>query len=206
MFFSDELGTLKDFQADIQIDPQVTPKYLRAIPVPYSLKEKIEHELERLVKLGIYHPLASSKWAVKFTKLDLSQAYQQLLLSPRSRELLTINTHKGLFQPTRLQFGVNSASEIFQRELENRLAFIPYVKVRSDDILISGKNDVEHFNNLKKILKIIYDHGLPFKLQNCVFMQDEVVYLGFKMNKNGVFPVKEKIISIKIAEELKKST
>ena len=141
----------------------------------------------------------------KFTKLDLSQAYQQLLLSPRSRELLTINTHKGLFQPTRLQFGVNSASEIFQRELENRLAFIPYVKVRSDDILISGKNDVEHFNNLKKILKIIYDHGLPFKLQNCVFMQDEVVYLGFKMNKNGVFPVKEKIISIKIAEELKKS-
>ena len=105
MFFSDELGTLKDFQADIQIDPQVTPKYLRAIPVPYSLKEKIEHELEPLVKLGIYHPLASSKWAVKFTKLDLSQAYQQLLLSPRSRELLTINTHKGLFQPTRLQFG-----------------------------------------------------------------------------------------------------
>ena len=121
----------------------------------------------------------------KFTKLDLSQAYQQLLLSPRSRELLTINTHKGLFQPTRLQFGVNSASEIFQRELENRLAFIPYVKVRSDDILISGKNDVEHCNKSSKILKIIYDNGSRLKLQKCVFMQDEVVYLGFKINENG---------------------
>ena len=29
-----------------------------------SLKEQIEHKLERLVKLGIYCPVASSKWAV----------------------------------------------------------------------------------------------------------------------------------------------
>ena len=34
-------------------------------------------------------------------------------------------------------------------------------------------------------------------------MQDEMVYLGFKINKNGVFPVKEKIVAIKNAEELK---
>ena len=32
----------------------------------------------------------------KFSKLDLSQAYRQLLLSPDSRELLTVNTGKGL--------------------------------------------------------------------------------------------------------------
>ena len=66
----------------------------------------------------------------KFTKLDLSQVYQELLLSPKSRELLTVNTHKGLFQPTHLQFEVHTASGIFQRELENRLASIPFVKVR----------------------------------------------------------------------------
>ena len=61
--FSDESGTLKDFQADIPIDPQVTPKYFCARPVPYSLTEKNEHELQ-LVKLGIYRPVASSKWAL----------------------------------------------------------------------------------------------------------------------------------------------
>ena len=174
--FSDELGTLKDFQAEIPVDPQVKPIYIRARPVPYSLKEKIEHELDRLVNLGIYQPVASSKWAApivpvlkgdggiricgdykqtvskaadcdkypipktddifatlhrgeKFSKLDLSQGYQQLILSQNLRELLTINTHKGLFQPTRLQFGVHSVSGIFQRELESRLASIPSVKV-----------------------------------------------------------------------------
>ena len=138
-----------------------------------------------------------------FTKLDLRQAYQQLLLSPNSRELLTINTHKGIFQLTRLQLGLHSASGIFQRELENRLTSILYVKVRSDDILISTKNDIEHFNNLWNVLKIIYDNGLRLKLQKCVFMQDEVVYLRFKINKNGIFPVKEKIVAIKNAEEPK---
>ena len=43
----------------------------------------------------------------KFSKLDKTQAYQHFLLSPDSRELSTVNTHKGLFQPTRLQFRVN---------------------------------------------------------------------------------------------------
>ena len=115
----------------------------------------------------------------------MSQVYQQFLLDSNPRELLTIKTHIGLVQPNRLQFGVHSASGIFQRELENRLASISYVKVRSDDILISGKNDVEHCNKLSKILKIIYDNGSRLKLQKCVFMQDEVVYLGFKINENG---------------------
>ena len=133
----------------------------------------------------------------------MSQAYQELLLSPNSRELIPRNTHKGLFQPTRLQFGIHSASGIFQRELENRLASISYVKVRSDNILISGKNNIEHFNNLRKVLKIIYKYGLRLKLQKCVFMQDEVVYFGFKINKNTVFPVKEKTFAIKNEEEPK---
>ena len=65
----------------------------------------------------------------KFSKLDLSQVYQQLILSHNLRELLTINTHKELFQLTRLQIGVHSASGIFRRELESRLASRPFAKV-----------------------------------------------------------------------------
>ena len=62
--FSDDYGALKDFQANIPIDPQVTHKHFCARPVPNSLKQKIECELERLVKLGIYCPVTSSKCAV----------------------------------------------------------------------------------------------------------------------------------------------
>ncbi|CAB3259806.1 unnamed protein product, partial [Arctia plantaginis] len=43
-----------------------------------------------------------------FCVLDLSGAYQQLLLDDKSQEYMTINTHLGLFRPTRLQFGTNN--------------------------------------------------------------------------------------------------
>ena len=58
--------------------------------------------------------LATLNEGQKCFKLDLSQAYQQLTLDSKSREILTINTHKDLFQPKRLQFGVHSAAGIFQ--------------------------------------------------------------------------------------------
>ena len=53
----------------------------------------------------------------KFDKLDLKHAYQQMLLDKSSCELLTINTHLGLFKPTRLAFSVKSATGIFQRSI-----------------------------------------------------------------------------------------
>ena len=41
--------------------------------------------------------------------------------------------------------------------MEQRLAGIPYVKVRIDDILVSGRNDKEHFENLRQVLTALRD-------------------------------------------------
>lgn len=54
-----------------------------------------------------------------FSKLDMSQAYLQLPLDDSSKELVTINTHKGLFRYNRLPFGVSSAPAVFQRCMES---------------------------------------------------------------------------------------
>ena len=118
--------------------------------------------------------LATLNGGQKFSKLDLNHAYQQLLLDNESREYLTVNTNRGLFQPTRLQFGVHSASGVFQLEMEKRLSHIPFTSVRVDDILVSGRSDAEHLSNLKAVLQVIEDCGLRLKHSKCVFMTSEV--------------------------------
>ena len=47
----------------------------------------------------------------KFSKLDLSHAYQQIEMD-ESQKYLTVNTHKGLFQYKRLPFVVASAPAV----------------------------------------------------------------------------------------------
>lgn len=60
--------------------------------------------------------LATLGGGEKFTKLDMSQAYQQMTLDEESRKFTTINTHKGLFQYNRLPFRVSQRLE-FSRGL-----------------------------------------------------------------------------------------
>ena len=54
-----------------------------------------------------------------FSKLDLRSGYHQLLLSPESRYITTFATHVGLKRYKRLNFGICSASEVFQNTIKS---------------------------------------------------------------------------------------
>jgi hypothetical protein len=69
----------------------------------------------------VQHPIPTVKdvllelnGAKFFTKLDLTQAYHQLELSPSSRQITTFVRHTGIYGFKRLNYGTNSAAEIFQ--------------------------------------------------------------------------------------------
>ena len=135
----------------------------------------------------------------KFSKLDLSQAYQQVPLDQESRKYVTINTIKGLYQYTRLPFGIASAPSIFQRLMDTLLQGIPGIICYLDDILVTGSNDEDHFKNLEEVLKRLMDAGLRLKKSKCALMQDSVQYLGHRIDAQGVHTTPDKIAAIQKA-------
>ena len=102
-----------------------------------------------------------------FTELDLSHAYEQMLVDENSKELLTINTHKGLYRHNRLPYGVASAPGIFQRTMEGLLQGIPSSGVLLDHILITGPSTEEHLDNIEKVLRRYSEAGLRLKAVKC---------------------------------------
>ena len=61
--FSGELGAKKNEKAKIYLKPNSIPKFLKARPVSYALKNKIELEIDRMVKNNILEPVDVSEWA-----------------------------------------------------------------------------------------------------------------------------------------------
>ena len=47
-----------------------------------------------------------------------------------------------------------------------------------DDILISGKDDADHLQNLEAVLNRLEEYGLHLKLDKCTFMEESVIYMG----------------------------
>ncbi|RUM45435.1 MAG: hypothetical protein DSY80_03320, partial [Desulfocapsa sp.] len=134
-----------------------------------------------------------------FTKLDLSSAYQQLELSEASKELLTINTHQGLYQYQRLAYGVSTAPSLFQSVMDQMLNGLDNVCCFLDDILISSVGMAEHLIKLEEVLKRIEEHGVLIKKSKCQFAVSEVEYLGNKIDADGLHCTDEKVTAIREA-------
>ena len=138
----------------------------------------------------LFATLAGGK---QFTKLDLSNAYQQLLLDNDSRKMCTINTHKGLYQYTRLPFGIASAPAIFQKLMDSVLQGMSRTVCYIDDILITGDSEDEHLKNLERVLGRLKTHGITVRKSKCVFMANSVEFLGHRIDAEGLHPLESKI-------------
>ena len=118
----------------------------------------------------------------KFTTLDLSQAYTQILLDDKSSRYVTIN--KGLYRYKRLPYGVASTPAIFQKIMETILAGIPNVVCYIDDIRVTGKDDGEIYE--KFLIKRLREHGFRMNRSKCKFLLLFVELLGHLIDSEGL--------------------
>ncbi len=83
--------------------------------------------------------------------------------------MTTINTHKGVYEYTRLPFGINTAVALFQRTMETLLKGFKGVSCYLDDILVTGSTLEEHKQNLKAVLSCLSHNGFRLKKDKCHF-------------------------------------
>lgn len=241
--FDGTLGKYTGGCAALSVREGAVPIYCRARPLPYALRERVDAELDGMLRAGVVEPVTHSDWATPlvvvnkadgglricadykvtlnkvleidrypvpkmedlfshlsgnklFTKLDLSQAYNQIELSEDSKKFTVINTHRGLFKYSRLVYGLSSSPGIFQKIMVNLFSNVPSVVVFYDDILIKNKDLESHLQSIKEVLEILEKNGLKIKKSKCEFLAKEVRYLGFIIDENGVRVDPEKVKAI----------
>lgn len=129
-------------------------------------------------------------WRRNSLKFDLRDTYRQVELEPAAKRLVTINTHRGLFQYTRLSFGacLPAMPAIFQREIESLLSKCKGVVIYFDNILVTGVTEEEHCKNLEAVLKRLQEASLKLKPGKCSFFQKSIEYLGHIIDADGLQP------------------
>ena len=135
-----------------------------------------------------------------FAKIDLKEAYWQIPLDQRSRELCTINTSKGLFHMTRLPKGMKNSAAIFQRVIETILKNIPGLVVYQDDILLHAPSSDSLAKRLSTVFRRLEEKGVTINRSKSVLNVTEVKFLGHVISSSGIQPdpdITKKILSFK---------
>lgn len=131
-----------------------------------------------------------------FSLIDLSDAFFQVQTHENSRELLTINTHRGLFRYHRLPFGVKVAPGAFQQVIDMMIAGLTGTSAYLDDILVSGKSKEDHDKNLTRLFERIELFGFTIKAEKCKIGLRELEYLGHIIDHRGIRPNPIKTLAI----------
>jgi hypothetical protein len=135
----------------------------------------------------VFAPMAKCKL---FAKIDLNQAYLQVSLKPSCRDITTINTPFGLYRYKRLNFGIKTASHIFQRAVESVLnpLNIKGLIIYQDDILIGANDEITLGQRLLKVRQTLENAGLSMNFEKSISRTESVHFLGYVISRDGVKP------------------
>lgn len=138
-------------------------------------------ERERLILPAVDETLARLEGSTVFTKLDATSGLWQVSLHKDSQWLTTFITPEGRYYFKRLLFGISSAPEHFQKRISQLVDSIEGVLCHADDMLVTGKDRIEHDDRLHKVLTKFREAGLTLN-DKCKFAITEIKYLGHAVN------------------------
>ena len=123
-----------------------------------------------------------------------------MVLDPALKKYTTMVLDIGRFQWTRLPMGSIVAQDVFQRKLDAIFLDILGVTGIADDMVIYGRTDQEHDENLVNFLEVCMKNTLTLNPDKMQFRLPQVSFFGHHWSAAGLSPDPKKMEAVKRME------
>jgi hypothetical protein len=134
-----------------------------------------------------------------FSTLDLESGYYQIPLAEEDMKKTAFITREGLFEHTRMGFGLCNAPATFQRAIQMVLVGLTWEEALAylDDINVLGKSFEDELNNLRKVFERLRQYNLKLKPRKCFLFRIQCEFLGKLITRDGVKMSPNKVGAVK---------
>ena len=160
-----------------------------------ALNDQTHQDATQLPDLN--HFASQIKKAKFFSTIDIAKAFHFIPIRATDQHKVCVATPWGLYKYKRMAFGLKNAPASFMKFISEVLYGLEDVYTYLDDILVFSNNREEHFKTVEKVFARLNSYGLSLALPKCHFESEEVEFLGYKINKNGITPLDYKLQPIK---------
>lgn len=133
-----------------------------------------------------------------FTILDASKGYLQVEMDREDQAKTAFTCHRGLFEFTRMPFGLCNAPATFQRLMDRVLGDSRWSHAMCylDDIVIYSRSLEEHASHLEDVLGRLKAAGITLNPAKAQIARTQVQLLGFTLGGGSIEPNAEKLQAI----------
>ena len=120
-------------------------------------------------------------------------------MAEEDKEKIAFLTRYGLYQFTRMPFGLSNSPATFQRAMHIVLNGLIWesVIVYLDDINVMGATVEERLDHLEVVLQRFQEFGLKLKPRKCALFLSEAKFLGRLATRDGVHVTDEHVRRVK---------
>ena len=186
------------WQSPLVMVPKKTSPFIR-ISVDYSPINSVTQPLRfPLPHIQDCISRLSNKSIV--SNMDIKEAFHSSELHPNSIDKTSITTQWGNYAFTQASFGLTNIPAFWSMmigKVFQPLNAANYLIHFLDDGLVFSDDFNTHLVQLRNVLDVLMKNGLILQLSKCHIIKEEIDFLGFTINKEGIQPITQSVEIIK---------